>query len=74
MGISGVYGLTGMLEPWVVGFCRVVGPMLYLIVFWRPSAHGTRRRGERRSTVSGAADVTTEGGRDDDGSPKGHMA
>lgn len=74
MGSSGVYGLTGLPEPWVVGFCRVAGPMLYLIVFWRPSAHGAPRRGERRSTVSGAADGTTEGGRDDDGSPKGHVA
>ncbi|MFE0704805.1 hypothetical protein [Streptomyces sp. NPDC058872] len=40
MGISGVYGLTGLPEPWGVGFCRVAGPMLYLLVFWRPSFRG----------------------------------
>ncbi|MFF6870724.1 hypothetical protein GTY86_07185 [Streptomyces sp. SID5770] len=74
MGGSGVYGLTGLPEPWVVGFCRVAGPMIFLLVF-RPSvARGKRRRGEGRPPVSGAAEGTAEGGRDDDGQPKRHVA
>ncbi|MEU8618115.1 hypothetical protein [Streptomyces sp. NPDC048623] len=52
MGSSGVYGVTGLPEPWVVGFCRAVGPVLYLFFVWLPSIHGARRRGDRRSPVS----------------------
>ncbi|WP_435060028.1 hypothetical protein [Streptomyces sp. bgisy060] len=74
MGSSGVYGLTGLTEPWVVGFCRAAGPMLYLLVVWLPFVHGAMRRGDGRSPVSGAAEGALEGGRDDDGSPRGHVA
>lgn len=74
IGGSGVYGLTGLPEPWVVGFCRAVGPMLYLLFVWIPFVHGGRQRGVRRSPVSGAAEGTTERGRKEDESAKGHVA
>ncbi|MEU8764595.1 hypothetical protein [Streptomyces sp. NPDC048659] len=36
---SGAYGWTGLPEPWVVDFCRTVGPIVCLLSFWpRPSA------------------------------------
>ncbi|WP_086824521.1 hypothetical protein [Streptomyces sp. NRRL B-24572] len=60
-GVGGVYGLAGLPEPEVVGSCRAAGPVLYLLVFWRSSVHGSRRRGETRPTVSAATDGTTGG-------------
>ncbi|MFI2225531.1 hypothetical protein [Streptomyces fradiae] len=61
MGSSGVYGLTGLPEPWVAGFCRTAGPLLYLLAVWGPAVREALGRDEDRPAAPAPSRGTPRG-------------
>ncbi|UQS31532.1 hypothetical protein J5J01_07810 [Streptomyces fradiae] len=64
MGSSGVYGLTGLPEPWLAGFCRTAGPLLYLLAVWGPAVREALGRDEDRPAAPAPARGTPRGPKD----------